>query len=225
MAYTLIAHTQKVNATIGSFTTSPIDTTGADLIVVHVGCQNAVASITDNAGNSYTTAVSYQNPNTSRSTILYAWDVDTHTSHTFQVTVAGNYPTIQVSAYSGSLTTSDPLDQVSGYATTIQQAMQPGAIVPAVANSLFVTGVDAGGNSVPYVIDSGFTILDQAYPDLSGSVTAHAYLVSPDTSSINPTWTMTPQLYYVDACSMACFKPASVIPPSSNSHSSTFLVF
>ena len=182
----------------GTFTLGPINTTGSDLIVIANAGGGSSATPTDSAGNTW---ISIQASNSAW--IWYAHNVTTSSSHTFTIDNP-YYQSGVVLAYSGSRTTSAPLDQSnsgSGY--------QPGSITPTTSGELIVDIVCLQSSSPPYTFDSGFT--NEKYTDYVAGVNygiVAADFVQSAAAAINPAMSPTaPAL----GSSIASFIPAPTV--------------
>jgi hypothetical protein len=192
--FALVAATE--GAGNASITTGTINTTGADLLVIQAGwLEDSGPVIADSKGNTWTKAVS-GDLFARRSAIYYAWNPTVGSGHSFTVT---NSPvgSVQVYAFSGAQTASDPLDQVDGDATYSTNVLQPGEVTPSTANQLVFTGFQLDiAPSAATVSPSSFTSPDGAgigYGDVGvggqylGSFSA--YQIQTTATAVNPTWT------------------------------------
>ena len=183
-------------------TSSSINTTGADLIIIfytyydsggspsipltdtHTGCASSC-----NTFHPLTQLSIHQNS----SRIAYAWNASGGTSHTFTESAGGGLynGTFCVVAYSGSQTSSDPFDKEdSNYAFT-GNTLQPGGsgtFTPTAANSLVVTGINVTQQNNPLTISGGsFSIVDQIGPG-TDKLSAYAQVIQTAITGVNPTW-------------------------------------
>ena len=183
MAWTLIAHTQAGGP--GDVTTSAIDTTGADLIVVATVVGGVLGTVSDNKGNSYALAVDEYDGVLHHGALYYNQTPSVGTGHAITLTGA-TVDVVSVQAWSGSI--ASPLDQ-----TNRGQGSSPfplPSITPVQDGELLVTVVSGRDSSTTFSIDSGFTITDQAptvpFNNYGGAM---AYLVQSAAASIAPAWT------------------------------------
>jgi len=168
-------------------TSSALDTTGADLIVVGVVSfsTNAAPTISDSKGNAWLSAGAGYVNGSRRLQWYYCQAPVVGTGHTFSAAGAGTFDAIAVFATSGSA--SSPLDQQAGNAGSAT----PGSITPTAAGELVLTLVtDAQAGSVSTAVSGGFTIPDTPLPFVSGQTFAVglAYLVQTTAAAANPTW-------------------------------------
>lgn len=163
----------------GSPTVPPLDTTGADLLVVAAATWQELPGVTDNFGNTWILG-----PNNSNlcSSIYYCRGGTVGPGH--QVTlVTPNYPAATFAAYSGSV--ANPADQSSGSIST--SPGQPGAITPMQAGELVLTALCAD-SPTGISVDSGFNIINTAGTG-SNQGGALASLIQAAAATVSPTWT------------------------------------
>ena len=189
MAYSLINQVSGGN-NLG-ITTSAIDTTGADLIVIAYCIQGSgTLSISDNKSNTYTLA---EDPNpgagVDNCVIYYCQGPTVGAGHTFSASGV-NFACMHVAAYAGSVTT--PLDQKNGLANgSGGTSIQPGSVTPATNNQLVVTGVESASFGGTASINGGFTITTQSDFNATGHsevAGGQAYLIQTTATAANPTW-------------------------------------
>lgn len=206
MAYALISNSAPAQG-LASATTAGIDTTGADLLIIALCCDDAhTATPTDSKSNTWTQLTSYTQTNV-RVRLWYSTPSSVGTNHTFSSNGLGFVGTILGAAFSGAAQSS-PADQQSG-ANGFVATLQPGSITPSENNELIWShfGINAAGS--PMSIDSGFTELAEA--DFSAGVAyggSFAYKIQTTAAAVNPTWTRTNTNGC--ACTQASFKVPSV---------------
>lgn len=192
------AFASKATAAGNSVTTSAIDTTGANLLVLGVTYLFSDASTpTDNKSNMWHKLTAYSQGGTSFTTIWYAYNANVGAGHTFTAPSAGNYPCISVAAFSGANATAAVFeagtDSGLGKSVSSGGTCQPGAVAAASAGDLYVS-IAGGYVDATLSIDtgsSGFILLAQdgsGGQDIYGGI---AYLLATNTSPVNPTWTAT----------------------------------
>lgn len=190
MAFSLIAHaTARCPSGGTAFTTSSIDTTGANLIIVLIGDHSPNNSaLTDSNSNTWTllTAKNVEE----RCVLAYCSSPTVGSGHTFTLTPPGavTYASMEVQAWSGAAS-STPFDIENGAVGLGTTTQQPGSVTPNQANSLVVTGItnDNGGS---ITINGGFTISDSSLKSVFDSTSVMAYLVQTTATAANPTWTL-----------------------------------
>ena len=196
----------------GAFTSTAIDTTGADLIVISLSTNSGgggAATLSDSKSNTWLVAKDNSSTgNQFNSCVMYYCHAPTvGTGHTFTATGTGFYGSICVEAWQGSV--ASPIDQTNANSGNLT-VVQPGSITPGQNGELVIAVV--GDNSGGATINSGFSISDDVPTTGSVSIgTAMAYLVQSTASAVNPTWTDTQTMYNTLIVS---FKPGAAAPPS-----------
>ena len=181
MAWSLIA------AAAAQQTTSAVDTTGANLLVVVTGDEGF--SVSDSKGNTWTLAVQAAASGSPYSRIYYCYNPTVGSGHTF--TVGLSYGAIAVAAYSGS--DSSPLDQTGATATgALVTTFASGNITPTTDNQLVVSGIGVGKSANTLTIGSGMSVA--ASKNAATGVTygaAIAWIAQTTAAAINPSWSWT----------------------------------
>lgn len=204
-AIALVTSTVK-GGTFSGATSDAIDTTGANLIVLHVSSADA-NTVTDSKSNTWTALTSKTSGSGNIGRLYYCVNPTVGSGHTFSVTSI--VPTISVLAFSG-VKTSSPFDVENGSSCDSTGSCATGSITPSEDNELVVTGMSMGGAEfTDYVADSGFTNL--TYVPVVGG--AHfgggfAYKIQTTAVAVNPTWSGTSPAWF--AVTIASFKAAAV---------------
>jgi hypothetical protein len=174
---------------IDTATTSAVNTTGANLIVIQASnyAVQAAPTITDNKSNTWT-ALTAQAGSVVRGTLYYCLNPTVGSGHTFTITSTGGYPSLSILAFSGVATTS-AFDVQNGSTASSSTTVAPGSITPSAANELVITGVGTQSAAVSSV-GSGFTIGSTANWSASQFGSSLAYLIQTTATAENPTWTM-----------------------------------
>lgn len=178
----------------GGGTSSPVDTNGANFIVLAIGYAGAgsTPTVSDSKGNTYTplTPATFSD---SYCRFYFAENPTVGSGHTWTVTGANSYPSISMQAWANALTAS-VFDQQNAGSTTpsyTATSVQPGSVTPGSNNQLIVTAVSnyADMSNVSRSINAGFTISGQVgnVPAISYPL-ALAYLVQTTAAAVNPTW-------------------------------------
>lgn len=134
-----------------SVTTSAIDTTGANLIVLVVADYTLGSTPTDSKGNTYTPRTGRTTPNTNGSVRI--WDClnpIVGTGHTFTVSGGTQYPSVNVLAFSGAHATA-AFDHENGAAGAALTSLGSGSITPSGPAALVIFGYGGGSSSNPSV--------------------------------------------------------------------------
>lgn len=193
MAWSQIAHVGASSTGGSNFTSSAIDTTGANLIIIAVHSYEVQIqpTLTDSKSNTWTGLTAYSNTGTVRTRIYYCYGGTVGSGHTFTITnpVEGaTYSCIEVVAYSGAA--SSPFDVENGNNTGSASTLTTGSVTPSVNGELLIAAV--GTSSVnPSSIDSSFTISDSSnYSGGNHFGGGMAALIQGTAGAINPTWTL-----------------------------------
>lgn len=184
MAYSYIA--SDIAGDTNSPTTSAIDSTGGDLLVLAWAQDNANttrATPSDSKSNTYV-GMTQKNFSASAASMFYVASPTVGSGHTASYTQSGAYPTIALLAFSGAHAT--PLDQESTNSGS-GTSLQPGSITPTEDNCLIVC-ILAHEGATSISIDSGFTIVE-SLPFLGPAEgLAVAYKIQTTAAAVNPTW-------------------------------------
>jgi len=184
-----------VNVEASGLTTSPIDTTGASLIVL-AECTWSTGTPTvptDSENNTWQAGLgSYgADSNPSNIKMFYAYAPATNAAHTF-TDVGNDFLSIGVLAFGGTGTAVTTPDDPTG--ATGATPLTFGPLQPGTANELVVTFA-CSGNSIATTtsVDAGFTRVDMILNGNGGAPEdmASAYEVAATTVGISPTWTFT----------------------------------
>jgi hypothetical protein len=131
------------STTGNNITTTAIDTTGANLIVVGSAyLKNGPITVTDSKSNGAPTALTLQAGASIQEVRIYYWHLPASVGagHTFTITSSGKVPSICVAAFSG-VKASSPVDQQSGVGTGAGSgtSVQPGSLTPSEDNCLVIS--------------------------------------------------------------------------------------
>jgi len=138
-----------------SVTTTGVDTSGANLIVLLVSSYHAGGAVTvsDSKSNTWTALTQRNSTTDIRARLYYCASPTVGASHTFTASGSGIYPSLGAIAFSGAA--ASPFDLESGGAAESGTTSQPGSITPGENNCVLVSGVGNGGTGMS--INSGFT--------------------------------------------------------------------
>ncbi len=176
--------------------TPGINTTGASLIVVVATTNSGTSTISDSMNNTWYT-LNPVNDGTNYAQIFYAYAPQTNSAQTFTVTRSGSgqYPSLYVSAWAGTLTASNPFDAENGSSTAVYgTSVNTGSITPASTQELIITGFGGGTcySATNFSLTSGFTFLGIAgMSGCQGDPAGVGYLIDPSNASIGTTWSWT----------------------------------
>lgn len=186
-----VAGTNAGSSDITNVTTSAIDTTGANFIVLNISILDFFPSgtITDSKGNSSPTPLTAASGGGfCRSRLFYYVAPTVGSGHTFTFTGgAAGEPSIGVAAFSG--VAASPFDVENGAGGT-SASPSAGSITPTLNGELVFAGVCTRITTINS-IDSSFNVVGTPIADdgtnhLSEGI---AYLIQNTAAAVNPTWT------------------------------------
>lgn len=172
-----------------TFTTSAIDTTGADLLAVLVSDVGS-GTLTDSKGNTWNILTQEPYQFSGRAFIAYALNPTVGSGHTFTLTSVNNFGSLCATAWSGADTTA-PFDIEDTFHADGVTAIKAGAVTPSQDGSLILTGVGLRGLSAGAVasVDSGFT-LEGAIPQTAAHFGMFlGYLIQGTAAAVDPQFT------------------------------------
>src|SRR5216684_1966690 len=137
MAFSLIANTLKQTSDGSNVTTTAIDTTGANLIVL-LTVDNANHTPTDSKSNTWT-GLTVKAVNTVNTRLWYSLGPTVGSGHTFTLTGVSSLPCIAAAAYSGAKTSS-AFDVENGSNPGSGTSIQPGNVTPSQDGELVIYG-------------------------------------------------------------------------------------
>lgn len=184
--------TALMNTTAGPQPTAPIDTTGADLIVICRFCIGIAtvgpgpAQWNDSAGNTWQTAVS--TTNFGDLVINYISNPITSVTHTFNVAEVNS--ALAVLAYKGAA--ASPFDTSTAF-NYRNSSLQPAwaNVVPSADNMLFVNAIATQAAWTALSFNNGFTLQELAVAAGQFGIGVGTLIQGPAVP-INPTMTSTP---------------------------------
>lgn len=187
------AHIGAGSPDTNTFTTSAIDTTGCDFLVVAVGYFSAIV-LSDSKTNSWSALTVKTNVDGNNSVVLYYCAAPiVGTGHTFTLTGLVSFGSIAVQGFRG-VKAASPFDKENGATVTGATTLQPGNVAPVEDNELLVTAYTESVVGT-LSINSGFTITDQTAVGSGAHFgVALAYLINGAGTlgvNVNPTWTKT----------------------------------
>lgn len=190
-------------------TSSSINTTGANFLVLAVSYGISVISVSDSKSNTWTPLTEYGTVSTAFNRIYYVENPTVGSGHTFTVTGTNTFPGVAVDAWAGALTSS-VFDQQNGNANAASvTSIQPGSVTPGSNDQLVVTTMTNFGDpsNSSRSINGGFTISGQVgNPSGTNYPVALAYLVQTSAAAANPTWSWSAG--NPCATAIATFKPS-----------------
>lgn len=194
MAFALV---NSISAALGSNggTTGTIDTTGADLLVVHVGKFDGSTggasggTLSDSKSNTWT-ALTPQDGTDAVSRIFYCENPTVGTGHDFTFGNTSSFSSIEVLAFSGAKVAGSY--EAENGATGSGTSLQPGSVTPTENGALIFTGKCWNASITGLSINSSFTLQEEEpYGGGTNMGSAAAYLIQGTAGAINPTWSWT----------------------------------
>lgn len=190
MAYAFVIGVSAQSATSDDgCTTSSIDTTGCDLLIIAVPQWPGVGAVTvsDSKGNTWTALTTYTDPGSDKQIRSYYCAAPTVGSgHTFTVAQGSCYSSIGVLGFSGAHAT--PADGQNGNSQTSGTSNQTGSVTPAEDNELFIAALTNWRYSDTTTIDSGFTHQINLDGNAHSTSIHIAYKIQTTGGAENPTW-------------------------------------
>lgn len=208
MTWILKAHTF-IAATSSQYdpTTSAIDTTGADLLVVYTQTGPSLgASFSDSKSNTWTTLTPH-NAATILTPLYCFPGASVGSGHTFHTTTGTSGCGIYVQAWAGSDGATAPIENGVNYSGSSDTSRQPGSITPPVDDEMIICGLVANTGTTPLM--SGFTVSDSSDYNVGTGVNCAgmSYFEQVTAAAINPTWTWTGGSY--GSAHIMAFKPGA----------------
>jgi len=191
-SFALVAHTVAASAAGNGFTTSAIDTSGADLIVLSIGYYNGIntATVSDSKSNTWTALTQRVATNNCAHRLFYCASPTVGTGHTFTLTGNSTFGAMQVQAFSGAA--ASPYVSENGATAGSGTSLQTGSLTPAENNALLVSGAcirEAANPGDTLSINSSFSISDSQIGVASQNLgSAMAYKIQEARGAENPTW-------------------------------------
>lgn len=187
MAIALVVKQSTVFGGTGG-TTSSINTTGANLIMVALTYHDSTpANISDSKGNTWNILTKEETTTPGAGAVIYyATNPTVGSGHTF--TTTSHFCGVNILAVSGARTATTPFDQQNGAQQFVGSGttFQPGAITTSVAGCVVITCVTNFNGTAP-TIPSGYTSIG-TYTTATAEAGGAAYLILSGTSTENPTW-------------------------------------
>jgi len=196
-AITLVATSSATASSGDTITTPAINTTGASLIVVVGSTNSGTSTISDNKGDTWHVLNTYTGGGDDIQ-LFYAYAPSTSSTQTFTITGTGSaqYPSLVVSAWSGTLTTAAVFDAQNGSSTTSGvTSFNTGSIAPTSTGELLIGGLGMGPCTSPtdIALNSGFSVLgSNGVTGCQGEMVSSAYLVDSSMNAIGPQWSWSP---------------------------------
>jgi|SRR5688572_13239867 len=188
MPAAVVAKTSKSSSDAVSVTTDPIDTTGANAIILAYAVGGGTgATPTDSKGNTYTGLTAYQSGN-----VIKLWHCQNPivgSGHTFSLsTGGGSFPCLAAIALSGMSTSALYDGEENGNTTGTGPS---GSITPSVNRCLVVTACAMSSTTDSFVVDGSFVVQEHK-PLVSGLAygLGIAMFEQNPAAAIEATWTV-----------------------------------
>lgn len=190
---TLLAHVLNDGHGNG-LSTSPIDTTGATLLVL-AECtftSGTPQGPSDSAGNTWQALTAYgSSSGGGEIRVFYSYGPKTSASHVFN-DPDDDYNAMAVLAFSGTLAGASVFDSATGNYETTGTTVQPGSLTPTQPGELVVSFACSGDTkATTATIGSGFTLVQFLSGNANGSNSEDlgaAFTIVTSLAPVNPTW-------------------------------------
>lgn len=208
----LVTHTAQGSGLGDTVTTSPINSTGGNLIVLYIVYDQPTGILvpTDTFSNTWTplTSPSGGPANPAFARLYYCLNPTVGAGHTFSTPInTGSAPSVGVLVFNAvKITSAFDTQNSASSPGSLSTTLQPGTLTPSVPNELVVSGVAFFGTS-PVTVDSSFIQTDTV--SFAGGLhygISVAYKITG--SAVNPTWTQSSPSGM--RSSIASFLPAPV---------------
>jgi hypothetical protein len=208
------ANASSANGTV--VTLSNFDAIGANLVVITIQTTAAFPCTSPSSTpiNPWTPLTRQTASGSSGNQLFYAFNPVVSSTMSFTCsTLDFSAPAIQVAAFSGIDTTTNPLDQTVGTSGMSVSLTLP-AVTPTSAHQLMVVGVATGGDPMMLTINSGFTIREES-PGVPGSAWSGALAMRTIGAPVATTVSWMQTISWSGAATIATFRAVNVIPPPS----------
>lgn len=174
------------------FTSSALDTSGANLIVLALAeALSGAGTISDSKSNTYT-QLTLRGASQTQVRLWYAKNPSVGSGHTFTVTCTACFPGMAVLSFSGADTTA-PFDVENGNTQTFATSTTTGSITPGSANEVVVAALSTNDTTGIAISGGGFTAISDSI-NVTGfgeAGVAIAFVVQTTATASNPTFTET----------------------------------
>lgn len=183
-----VAGTNAASTDGNNVTSSAINTTGANFLILVVSSLSGTAqgTVSDSKSNTWTPLTLSDEGTFVRARFYYSPSATVGSGHTFTLTSTAGLPSISVASFSN--VNASPFD-VQNTANDNATTHPTGSITPSQNNELAVTGI-SNNNGTMSSIDSSFNIVGTPAP--SGGFNlgcGMAYLIQTTAGAVSPTWT------------------------------------
>jgi hypothetical protein len=197
------------NGTANGLTTSAIDTSGANLIVVmtaYLPSYVGTPTVNDNKGNGSYTSLTRQDSSDNTGQLYYIFGPTVGTGHTFSLAATGSFASLSVAAFKQATTA--PFDVQSAVNGGPSNAPVAPSVTPGFANELVISGYSNGAGvdgAVATGIDAGTIAASKPVSIGVSFGSGIAWLKQTTTAAWHPTWTLNSSTN-TWACCNATFK-------------------
>ena len=178
-----------------SATTSAINTTGANCLIMWIGAWRGTqpapsVAVSDSKGNTWT-ALNGSGNSTTDGCFFYCLNPTVGSGHTATVnnSVNANWACICLMSFSGVGSVDTP--QSTSVSSALVTSLATGSVTPNQANSLIVAGLqyyDFGNSGIVPSINSGFTRVAELHLNSQAPDTCVGYLIQSAAAAVNPTF-------------------------------------
>lgn len=204
MPITFIAGVTASSLTGNGVTSSGIDTTGANFLVIGLSQNPAVVTVSDSNGNTYTALSVIENSSSNRATLyVCTTPISVGAGHTFTVSGGGSYPAIGVAAFS-VVPAVNLQGESSNFYNDGTSPVASGSLTPSMPFSLVLTAIGCFGPAGTF--NSGMTALVNAGVGGLAYGGGLGYLIKSDTVPVNIAYT------YTSLATGSCIDTAVYVP-------------
>lgn len=179
----LVAHIAANSPSGTTLTTSAVNTTGANFLVITGGTGGGTPS--DSKGNTW---IAVNGPS---ATLWYAKNATVGSNHTF--TLSGSAGTLSIACAAFSGLTTNPFESSAASVVTVGTTVTANAVQANTVGDLIIQTLSTFRLSSPPTsasINDSFIVLDTGGFGSGQYGAALAYLIAPSTSAVTPTWTV-----------------------------------
>lgn len=191
MAIALVTSAQAGSSTGSNVTTSGVNTTGANLIVVAISSAKAgtVPVLSDSKGNTWTSVGAFSSTALASVSYFYCTNPTVGAGHTFTASSTAGLPLLTAFAFSGAGTVFS-VYQSTAHATASATSNQASASFANVGDGCaFITGICSGGSS--YNTPTGYTVTVSNFLAATHMGGGAGYKIQTTGSAESPTWSWT----------------------------------
>lgn len=169
-------------------TTGNLNSTGSSLIIIAISYYNGTTpnpTVSDNQSNTWTALTGQTTGGAPTTRLYYCYSPVTNATHTFSVSGADVYASINVLAFSG---TSGGFDNQNG-STGGASPVSAGSITPSSDGEVVISSLATDALTTTTAITSGFTYYDQSYAGGAHYSCSIAYSIQTTATAQNCQWT------------------------------------